>query len=80
MTQPTQEATDFSLLAWLPLALAHGAVLAGMLASRILHLGAKLPEFKAEIILMMFFVQFLVFGPLRARVRWQVAAGRCGAH
>jgi hypothetical protein len=50
--------------AFLPLALAHGAVLAGMLASRILHLGAKLPEFKAEIVLMLFFVQLLVFGPL----------------
>ena len=50
--------------AFLPLALAHGAVLAGMLANRILHLGAKLPEFKAEIVLMLFFVQFLVFGPL----------------
>jgi hypothetical protein len=52
--------------AFLPLALAHGAVLAGMLANRILHLGAKLPEFKAEIVLMLFFVQFLVFGPLFA--------------
>ena len=87
--------------AFLPLALAHGAVLAGMLANRILHLGAKLPEFKAEIVLMLFFVQFMVFAPLmafaaqlvarqahgtrrvrvagrplRARVRWQVAARR----
>jgi hypothetical protein len=52
--------------AFLPLALAHGAVLAGMLANRILHLGAKLPDFKAEILLMLFFVQFLVFGPLYA--------------
>ena len=52
--------------AFLPLALAHGAVLAGTLASRILHLGAKLPEFKGEIVLMLFFVQFLVFGPLMA--------------
>jgi hypothetical protein len=52
--------------AFLPLAVAHGAVLAGMLANRILHLGAKLPDFKAEILLMLFFVQFLVFGPLYA--------------
>lgn len=52
--------------AFLPLALAHGAVLAGMFANRILHLGAKLPEFKAEIVLMLFFVQFLVFSPLFA--------------
>ena len=50
--------------AFVPLALAHGAMLAGMLASRIFHLGAKLPDFKGEIVLMLFFVQFLVFGPV----------------
>ena len=50
--------------AFVPLALAHGAVLAAMLANRILHLGASLPQFKAEIVVMVFFVQVLVFGPL----------------
>ncbi|HET7778113.1 MAG TPA: hypothetical protein VFL07_06135 [Rudaea sp.] len=50
--------------AFMPLAVAHGAVLTGMLADRILHLGAKLPEFKAEILLGLVFVQLLVFGPL----------------
>ena len=52
--------------AFVPLALAHGAVLSAMLANRILYLGAALPEFKGEIVLMLFFVQFLVFGPLFA--------------
>jgi hypothetical protein len=64
--------------AFLPLALAHGAVLAGMLANRILHLGAKLPEFKAEIVLMLFFVQFLVFGPLFAFAAQLARAKRMG--
>jgi hypothetical protein len=64
--------------AFLPLALAHGAVLAGMLANRILHLGAKLPEFKAEIVLMLFFVQFLVFGPLLAFAAQLARAKRMG--
>jgi hypothetical protein len=64
--------------AFLPLALAHGAVLAGMLANRILHLGSKLPEFKAEIVLMLFFVQFLVFGPLFAFAAQLARAKRTG--
>ena len=64
--------------AFLPLALAHGAVLAGMLANRIFHLGAKLPEFKAEIVLMLFFVQFLVFGPLFAFAAQLARAKRTG--
>jgi hypothetical protein len=64
--------------AFLPLALAHGAMLAGMLASRILHLGAKLSEFKGEIVLMLFFVQFLVFGPLLAFVGQLARAKRTG--
>ena len=64
--------------AFLPLALAHGAVLAGMLANRILHLGAKLPEFKAEVVLMLFFVQFLVFGPLFAFAAQLARAKRTG--
>ena len=64
--------------AFLPLALAHGAVLAGMLANRILHLGAKLPDFKAEILLMLFFVQFLVFGPLFAFAAQLARAKRTG--
>ena len=64
--------------AFLPLALAHGAVLAGMLANRILHLGARLPEFKAEIVLMLFFVQFLVFGPLFAFAAQLARAKRTG--
>jgi hypothetical protein len=52
--------------ALVPIALAHGALLAGMLADRILHLGAKLPDFKAEIGLVVLFVLSLMLGPLLA--------------
>jgi len=64
--------------AFLPLALAHGAMLAGMLASRIFHLGARLPDFKAEIVLMLFLVQFLVFGPLLVFAAQLARAKRTG--
>src|SRR5687768_7023752 len=50
--------------AFVPLALAHGAVLAGQIANRIFHLGAGLLSFKVEIALVVCFVQFLVFAPL----------------
>jgi hypothetical protein len=50
--------------AFAPLAAAHGALLAGMLANRIFHLGAKLPDFKGEIAVMVVFLLCVVFGPL----------------
>ncbi len=50
--------------AFVMLAAAHGAVVAGMIANRIFYLGATLPAFKVEVALMVVFVQCLVFGPL----------------
>jgi hypothetical protein len=50
--------------ALVPIAVAHGALLAGQLADRILHLGAKLPDFKAEIALVVLFMLVLMLGPL----------------
>jgi len=50
--------------AFVPLALAHGAVLSGMIAQRILHGGTSLMEFKVEIAVVVVFVQCLVFVPL----------------
>jgi len=50
--------------AFVPLALAHGAVLSGMIAQRILHVGTSLMEFKVEIAVVVVFVQCLVFVPL----------------
>jgi hypothetical protein len=50
--------------AFVPLAVAHGAVVAGFIANRIFHLHAPLPEFKIEIAVLVVFVQCIVFGPL----------------
>ena len=47
-----------------PLALAHGALLAGHLASRIFQFGAALPEFKLEIAVIVVFVLLRLFGVL----------------
>jgi hypothetical protein len=44
--------------------MAHGAVLCGMIANRIVYLGAALPAFKIEIAVVVVFVQCLVFVPL----------------
>jgi hypothetical protein len=46
------------------LVVAHGVILAGPLANRILYLGAGLLQFKAEIAVMVVFVLSLVLGPL----------------
>jgi hypothetical protein len=50
--------------AFVPLAVALGAVLSGMIANRIFHLGATLPAFKVEIAVIVVFAQCLVFAPL----------------
>ena len=50
--------------AFVPLALAHGAVLSGMIAQRILRVGTPLMDFKVEIAIVVVFVQCLVFVPL----------------
>jgi hypothetical protein len=46
------------------LAVAHGALLAGNLANRIFFLGASLPQYKAEIAVMVVFMLCIVLGPL----------------
>jgi hypothetical protein len=57
------------VVAFTPLAAAHGAMLAGLIANRIFYLGASLPEFKVEIVVLVIFmmclvlVPFLVFSP-----------------
>jgi hypothetical protein len=49
---------------FMPLAVAHGALLAGLIANRIFHVGAALPEFKVEIAVLVVFLLCLVLGPL----------------
>ena len=53
-----------SFYAFGPLAAAHGAWLASMLANRIFHQGATLVSFKLEIALLVVFLQVLMLGPL----------------
>ena len=50
--------------AFVPLAAAHGALLAGLIANRIFYGGATLLDFKAEVAIIVVFMVFLVFGPL----------------
>jgi hypothetical protein len=53
-----------TVYAFVPLAVAHGALLAGMLANRIFYLGATLPAFKVEIAVVVIFLVCVVCGPL----------------
>ena len=55
---------SITVYAFIPLAMAHGAMLAGQLANRIFYLGAALPDFKLEILLLVLFLLCLVLGPL----------------
>ena len=50
--------------AFIPLLMAHGALLAGNLANQIFHTGATLTQFRLEILLLVLFMMFLVVGPL----------------
>ena len=50
--------------AFMPLLVAHGALLAGNLANRIFHLGAALPDFKFEILIVVVLLLCIVLGPL----------------
>ena len=53
-----------TVYAFTPLAVAHGAMLAGMIANRIFYLGAALPDFKIEIAVLVVFLLGIVLGPL----------------
>jgi hypothetical protein len=64
--------------AFAPLAVAHGAMVAGPIANRIFHLGAALPQFKAEIAVVVLFVMILVFAPFLVFIPHLTAAKRAG--
>ena len=53
-----------TVYAFTPLAVAHGAMLAGLIANRIFYLGATLPDFKVEIAVLVVFLLGMVLGPL----------------
>src|SRR5215813_1473684 len=50
--------------AFVPLAAAHGAILAGLIANRIFYAGAGLLDFKVELALVLVLLLCLAFGPL----------------
>ena len=50
--------------AFAPVLVAQGALLAGMIANRIFYAGAKLPEFKVELIGLVAMMVFAILGPM----------------
>jgi hypothetical protein len=54
----------FTMHAFVPLAIAHGAIIAGLLADRIFYVGATLSQFKFEIALLAIYMLCLTLGPL----------------
>ncbi|HEY6201122.1 MAG TPA: hypothetical protein VI231_21145 [Candidatus Binatia bacterium] len=53
-----------TVYAFVPLLIAHGAILAGLIANRIFYLGASLPQFLIEIAVIVGFLLCIVLGPL----------------
>jgi hypothetical protein len=52
------------VFAFVPLLAAHSGIVAGFVANRILHEGAKLPDYKVELIAMAVFLLSIVLGPI----------------
>jgi hypothetical protein len=53
-----------TVYAFIPLLMAHGALLAGQLASQIFYMGARLTDFRLEIVLLVTWAVFLIVGPM----------------
>ena len=53
-----------TVYAFVPLIVAHGVLLAGVLANQIFHAGARLTEFHLEILLLVIVLTVMVVGPL----------------
>ena len=68
-----------TVYAFVPLAVAHGALLAGFIANRIFYLGARLLDFKIEVAVMLAFMLCLVFGPLLVFAAQLAQAKRTGS-
>jgi hypothetical protein len=67
-----------TVFAFTVLAVAHGALVAGQLANRIFFVGAALPDFKAEIAVVVVLILCLVLGPLLVFVPQLAQAKRKG--
>lgn len=64
--------------AFIPLLMAHGALLAGNLANQIFHAGATFTQFRLEVLLLAMFMVLLVVGPLLVFTPQLAAARRAG--
>jgi hypothetical protein len=53
-----------TVYAFVPLLIANGALLSGLIGNRIFHVGATLPNFKYEILVLVLFLLCAVLGPL----------------
>ena len=62
--------------AFVPLAMAHGALLAGVVANRIFYAGTALTDSKMEVAVVVAFLLLLVFGPLTVFARQASMAKR----
>ncbi len=67
-----------TVVAFAPLLMAHGALLAGNLANRIFFEGKQLPDFKVEIAIVPVFLLIFVLGPLLLFVPRLAATRRVG--
>ena len=67
-----------TVYAFTPLAVAHGALLAGLIANRIFYVGAALPDFKIEIAVLVVFLMCVVLGPLMVFAPQLAQAKRTG--
>jgi hypothetical protein len=65
-------------IAFMPLLLAQGAMMAGMIANRIFYAGATLPEFKVELVALVAAIVFTVLGPLLVFCQQLEEAKRAG--
>lgn len=64
--------------AFLPVLVAHGVLLSGVVGNRIYYLGATLADFKYEILALVVFLMLLVLGPLLVFSPQLAAAKRAG--
>jgi len=67
-----------TVFAFVPVILAHGVLLAGVLANQIFHAGAKLTEFRLEVLLLVIFLILVVVGPLLVFAPQLARAKRAG--
>ncbi|HZZ94616.1 MAG TPA: hypothetical protein VFE23_18780 [Usitatibacter sp.] len=68
-----------TVFAFVPLLMAHGALMGGNIANRVIHAGAKLPDSSIEVVILLAYLLVLMVGPL-AVFAPQVAAAKRAAN